>query len=573
MRFSVVLIARNEAKTLPRLLSSLKDFSEKGGEIILVDTGSTDDTANVARAFGCKVEEVGDRFKQVLTNEHVDKINNHFVVEDEETILKYGDSLFDFASARNYAASLASNDMVAMPDCDELYTKLDLDKIEEVIISGAEQLEYNFVFSHDQFGNEAIKFMHSKFYNRTKLQWKGIVHEVLSGEAKRQYLDESIIKLEHYQNHETNRTGYLKGLALDCFLNPTNDRNSHYFARELLWVNRPKSAIKELKRHISMNAWQPERAQSMVYLGDAYKQLGSEECVDWYLKSFITESGRREPLMRLCQYYFEKNDPQKVASFAKAALEIPISNFYANNADDYADKPHAFLHWSLYCLGRRDEALYHFNISRQYKPLLSKYLFEYRYFYELPKVTILIPTLGRPEGLQKCLESIKRLNYPQELIEVQCEEDEPRLGVPKRVKKLYEQSSGDVLVFASNDTEFTENCLIHAVIESKEHGLVALNTGPVSVDEGNICEHFLIRRDIVEKIGEIFDTDFFHVGVDNLLWAKCKKIGEAFRSNNAIMIHNHFSKTKSQTMDSVAKLGWSNADADRELLKKKLAEL
>jgi len=64
-----------------------------------------------------------------------------------------------------------------MPDSDEVLTSFDLDKLNKVIENGAEQLEYNFVFSHDQYKNEAIKFLHSKFYDRRKLKWTGRIHE------------------------------------------------------------------------------------------------------------------------------------------------------------------------------------------------------------------------------------------------------------------------------------------------------------------------------------------------------------------------------------------------------------
>jgi len=195
----------------------------------------------------------------------------------------------------------------------------------------------------------------------------------------------------------------------------------------------------------------------------------------------------------------------------------------------------------------------------------------YHHFYKSwtePKVSIIIPTLKRPEGLQRCLNSIKKLNYPQHLIEVLVQEDEPRIGVPRRVKELYEKSTGDLIVYASNDTEFTPDSLKHAVNQSKEKGLVAFNTGLVYPDEGNICEHFLIRRDIVEKLGEIFDTDFGHYGCDNLLWAKCKKLGEASRCEDAILVHHHF--TKGNAIDDINRIAFSTADKDRELLKEKL---
>jgi hypothetical protein len=49
--------------------------------------------------------------------------------------VKSGDSLFDFASARNYIAQFAKNDMLATPDCDEIYTRFDIAKINNAIDS------------------------------------------------------------------------------------------------------------------------------------------------------------------------------------------------------------------------------------------------------------------------------------------------------------------------------------------------------------------------------------------------------------------------------------------------------
>ena len=274
--FSVVLIARNEEKTLPRLLASLEEFRNRGGEVVLVDTGSTDQTAQIAREAGCKVEEAGSRFLRSITAKQAYDINR-FLDHREAPIVAQGDTLFDFSAARNYAASLAKNDVVAMPDCDEIYTKLDLDSVCGAIAAGVEQLEYNFVFAHDAQGGELIKFLHSKFYDRHKLKWTGIIHEVLQGDARRQLFDESVIKLEHWQNHETNRGGYLKGLALSVLEDPTNDRHSHYFGRELLYAGRPKSAILELRRHVAMNKWPEERSQSLIHIGDALMQNGKTQ--------------------------------------------------------------------------------------------------------------------------------------------------------------------------------------------------------------------------------------------------------------------------------------------------------
>ena len=743
-RFSVCIIAKNEAKTLPRLIQSLKEYQDRGGEIILVDTGSSDNTAELARSLGCKVTEVGNRFVTTIDEDLAHEINDRFI-EDEEPIVKGGDKLFDFASARNFSASLASNDMICTLDCDEAYTKFDLDKINQFIDEGYEQFEYNFIFAHDPWGRPAIDFVQSKFFDRRKVKWVGVVHEILQGQAKIKFLGTDVILLEHWQEPSENRIGYGVGLAWDCFNNPDKDRQSHYLGREFLWTNRPKSAIKELERHIGMNGWLQERAQSMIFIGDAYGKLNQpEKQVEWYNKAFYHDSSRREALMKLAGFYRYNNNPQSAAAYASAALEIPFSPYYANDKSHYENFPYEVRYWARGWMGNVEGAKEDLLKALSYQPNNPDYLRDTKFYFEypdpgidgwmaypellwlyqiakhmgsvlelgswkgrsthalasgtkgtvvavdhfqgsadtrdltnqmakeediyetfkrntkdlknitvnrnsgveaakdypdksfdmvfidaghtyeevlediktwlpkartifsgddylpetwmgvvkavdevfgkpdgivgkvwykylVPKVSIIIPTLGRPEGLQRCLDSIKNLHYPPELIETIVIEDEPRLGVPKRLKQGVEQSTGEYIVYAANDMEFTPDSLITAITESKENKkrLIAFDTG-VRNAEGFICEHFLIKRDLVEEIGGIFDTDISHVGVDDLLWKKCDRRGEAMISKGKV-IHHHFSRIGSGVpKDEIIDLGWKDAEKDRELLAKKL---
>lgn len=574
-KFSIALIARNEEKTLPHLLESLASHKERGGEIILVDTGSGDNTAEVARDAGCKVYEVGNKFRRVIDEKLADKINMDLIVSGEQDIVKAGDSLFDYSSARNYAASLCSNDMVAMPDCDEAYTKFEIDQLNKLIEEGADQLEYHFVFSHDADGNELIKFLHSKFYNRRKMRWVGIIHEVLQGEGNRVAVEESVIKLEHWQNHETDRSHYLKGLALSVIEDPNNDRNLHYFGRELMYTGRFNSAIKILEQHVTMGRWPAERSQSQIHIGDCYLQMGrAQKAIHSYIDAFDTLPTRREPLMRIAEYYYKAGAADHVIAYTAAALQTKGDNFYANFQPYYENVPHEWMYWALWQKEEFHASKQHFDICLAYQPFNSKYLHDFRYYYELPKMSFVIPTL-REDGLERTIKSIKNLNYPQDKIEIITLKDEPRIGVPKRVKEGVEKATGDWVVYAADDMEFHPDCIMAAFKQAMDNNryFMAFNDGPILPDEGNICTHFMIHKKLIAKIGEVFDTDFHHVGVDNLLWAKMKKLGHAMRCGRAIINHRHFSVTGK--MDEVHKIAWDEekVQQDRELLKKKLKEL
>ena len=193
--------------------------------------------------------------------------------------------------------------------------------------------------------------------------------------------------------------------------------------------------------------------------------------------------------------------------------------------------------------------------------------------YKLPKVTVVLPTLGRPEGLENCLMSIKAQDYPSHLIEVIVIDGEEKT-VPQKVEEGVSKSTGEYICFAANDTELYPDTISTAIKESLSlgKGLVSFNSGPLLMDKGNINEHFVISKDLVKRIGGyVFDLSFFHVGCDNYLWQQCDDLGEAYHSENAKMIHNHFSK--GAEMDIIYEKGWSKNEQDRRTLVEKLTKL
>lgn len=379
MKFSVVIIMRNEEETLPRLAASLSAFLAGGGEWIALDTGSTDKTVEVARSLGAQVFEVGDRFVRTITEEEARQISEKFARDGKE-IVEAGDKVFDFSSARNFAAAIASNDMICMPDADEAFTTFDVPLIEQALDS-ATQISYDFVYSRKEDGTPCYQFRHEKFYSRSRAQWVGIVHEVLQGDLRNAYLPPEVISLEHFQNAKTNRSGYLKGLALDCLLHPENDRNCHYFGRELAGCGYLLSAIQELDRHIAMNAWDAERSQSWILKGDIFLTLGREdEAKAAWWEAFKVYPKRRTALLRLARYHWSRGEHAQVAVFAEACLPIKPSGFYMDDGAEDRHIPHEFLYWALWYMGEKKRAKEHFEKALAFLPSDPKLLGDRQFF-------------------------------------------------------------------------------------------------------------------------------------------------------------------------------------------------
>jgi len=90
-------------------------------------------------------------------------------------------------------------------------------------------------------------------------------------------LPKEILLLKHYQNYETIRNGYLKGLALDSIQTNYNDRNCHYYGRELMMRGYYKTAIEIFKNILIEMVGKQSKPNRLIFMGDwlqkTWKQL------------------------------------------------------------------------------------------------------------------------------------------------------------------------------------------------------------------------------------------------------------------------------------------------------------
>jgi len=234
MKISACIIAKNEAENLPVCLQSLQKIVD---EIIVIDTGSTDDTAMLAKAFGAKVYD--------------------YIWQD------------DFAITKNFAIEKAIGDWIIFLDADEYFSPETAKNVRQVVGAHAQECDaYLLKMINIDVDNQ--NKMVDAFYavrifkNCKELRFFGKVHEelrFLDGKRKALYqVDEKDILLYH--------TGYSKQrIKLKC------QRNL-------------KILLEELNKN-------PENVDLYRYLADAYHGLEDFKNAVKYAKMDI-ETGKKE---------------------------------------------------------------------------------------------------------------------------------------------------------------------------------------------------------------------------------------------------------------------------------------
>ncbi|EIJ78037.1 glycosyl transferase family 2 [Bacillus methanolicus PB1] len=228
---SLCMIVKNEADCLPRCLQSVKDIAD---EIIIVDTGSTDETVKVAKNFGAQV------------------------------IMAPWQG--DFSQARNAGLNRARGTWILFLDADE---ELDADDKEQLRIC-SEHLEFEGFFL--QVHNHSGETLHSPtatvnpilrmFRNRPEYRFRGYIHEqIVSSILDRQpnaAFHITAVKIHHYGYAGTavaNKDKIRRNLQLleKALAEHPNDPFHHYnIAVEYMRMNDWYAALQHLRESLSV---------------------------------------------------------------------------------------------------------------------------------------------------------------------------------------------------------------------------------------------------------------------------------------------------------------------------------
>jgi glycosyltransferase involved in cell wall biosynthesis len=175
MNLSVCIIAKNEEKNIRRCLESLKSYNF---EIVVIDTGSTDDTEKIAQQYTDRVF--------------------HFQWKN------------DFSSARNFAISKSTKTYVMSMDCDECIDYIDVKKLQNLLVERKKQVGRIKIRNHltkNGTGQENTEWI-NRIFSKELFHYEGCIHEqvtAMNGEEYETYQAPVVILHTGYDLPENER--------------------------------------------------------------------------------------------------------------------------------------------------------------------------------------------------------------------------------------------------------------------------------------------------------------------------------------------------------------------------------
>jgi glycosyltransferase involved in cell wall biosynthesis len=304
MKLSLALIVKNEALTLPKLFLSVKDIFD---EIVVVDTGSTDNTKAVCE------EWCGEKLKWD-TFEWVD----------------------DFASARQKSFDLCTGDWIVWADADDaLRSASELRSIaEKCEKDNVNAVVFPYHYCLDEYGNTTVLQMRERLIkNNGVYKWIGKLHETLVPQNKLA-LAVSLTSVEWVHNTTPERIEESKkrnvrvlekALDEEVLEDKVDPRTVYNLGNAYFTLDAYKEAVGCYLKYIPMSGWIEERylARHRASLGFLYsKDYG--RALEMAFTALEEKPEYPDAKIDIGKIYFEKNDFEKALYWFKEALSSGI---------------------------------------------------------------------------------------------------------------------------------------------------------------------------------------------------------------------------------------------------------
>jgi len=348
---SLCMIVRNEEDVLARCLDSVCQAVD---EIIIVDTGSTDQTKRIAATY-------------------------------TDRILDF-DWIDDFAAARNHAFAQARMDYILWLDADDVLPKesmpalkrlkAELDPAVSVVM-----MPYHAAF--DAQGRPLFVYPRERLIkNHAGFVWEGAVHEVITPRDRVLHSD---IVIEHRKvkagDPDRNLRIFEQQRAAGKRLGP---RQHYYYARELHYHQRYAEAAAAFADFLSMpGGWLENRMEAYRLLAFCLERQGkTEEAVSALLRSLLEDAPRAEICCDIGRHLLNRGR-LKAAVFwyeAAAACQPDLKSGGFVDLDCYHYIPYVQLCVCHYRLGQRERAEHYHRLAESIHPEAPAVIYNRRFF-------------------------------------------------------------------------------------------------------------------------------------------------------------------------------------------------
>ncbi|MGE7980509.1 glycosyltransferase [Psychrobacillus sp. NPDC093200] len=351
---TLCMIVKDEEEVLHQCLSSVKEICD---EIIIVDTGSTDKTKEIAREFTEKVIDFP-------------WIN-------------------DFSAARNFSFSHATMDYILWLDADDILRKEDLQKFKNLkkkLDLSIDAVSMNYHIAFDEYGNPSFSFRRNRLVKRENyFKWIGPVHEYLEVGGNILSADIAIThrkndKSIHSIQSDRNLKIYEYRLKRGEEFTP---RDLYYYANELKDHSQfHKSTLYYQAFLATKKGWVEDEIRACINMAECYRNLGKlEKEKESLVMSICYDVPRPEVSCRLGDLYKNKKYFKKAITWYRLALEIEEEDHQGFKQEAYSTwYPHLQLcvcYWEIGDIGLAEE---HNNKAKKYRPNDPKVKYNEEFF-------------------------------------------------------------------------------------------------------------------------------------------------------------------------------------------------
>jgi len=295
---SLALIVKNEEKNLARCLDSVEGLWD---ELVIIDTGSTDKTVEIAKRYTQNIHH----FKWVK----------------------------DFAKARNFAFSKCNYPWIIWLDADDQLKPEDVKKIREEFlkIQDLDQFDYILINYHYWVeppvitGTPKATQLRERIIRRNKAKWVGRCHEHITVEWSRCYTiqDAAVWHMRDEEDRRADNRRNLELMILEVEEAP-NQRNLFYLGNEYVAVGDHKKAVDCYMRAYKQPENPDTTFQAAYKLAQSYYELDKkDDALIWYITAIRHDPAYREPLLGIASIYMERKDYRKVVFWLETAINIP----------------------------------------------------------------------------------------------------------------------------------------------------------------------------------------------------------------------------------------------------------